>query len=215
LVRSRAFWLSYVSAGVDFSRCASLLADSKLLRGGPNCGAMLTFEFPDSHRLRLSVLAGEHRLKHLDADHKKPQLIGTMDCHQMSDLFRWDEYRAVTRHLAKSSEPAWAHELLFSFYVAVTADCADEHAAVLQRSLESADVFSSPEIIYILAYTRRKAVRKNFQWNNVPILGWVAEGKNAYSMRHTRGGFDFARFGRFLEALTPGNEADATADSGA
>jgi hypothetical protein len=202
-VRSRAFWVSYVGAGVGFVGCPTLLAHSRLLWGEPCCGASLTFGFPDSHMLRLDISAGEHRLEHLDAEHDKPQLVGTMDCHQMSDLFRWDEFQAVTRYLARSCEPAWAIELLFSFYVAVTPDIADEHAAVLRRSLEASEVFSGPEVEHILAYTCRVAVRQDFRWLDTPGLGWVAEGRNSYCMRHTRGGFDFARFGRLLAALAP------------
>ncbi len=213
-VRSRAFWLSYVSAGVDFVGCSTLMADKRLLWGEPYCGATLAFAFPGSHTLRLDISAGEHRLEHRDADHDEPQLVGTMDCHQMSDLFRWDEFRAVTWHLAKSSGPAWAHELLFGFYVAVTADCAEEHGAVLRRSLEASELFSGPEVDHILAYTRRVAVRQDFRWLDTPGLGWVAEGRNAYCMRHTRGAFDFARFGRFVAALAQDAEPGATPDRG-
>src|SRR5438309_1329618 len=107
-VRSRAFWMGYVSAGVDFTGCPTLLADSSTLHTDPYCGATLTFGFPGPHILRLTVSAGEHQLEHLDDDYDSPQLVGTMDCHQMSDLFRWDEFRAVTRHLGKSCGPAWA-----------------------------------------------------------------------------------------------------------
>ncbi len=200
-VRARAFWVSYVSAGVDFVGCGSLQADQRLLWEEPTCGATLMFRFPDSHRLRLDVAAGEHKLQLLHPDYDEPQLVGTMDCHQMSDLFRWDEFRAVTRHLATTSGPTSAHELLLSFYVAVTEDCADEHAVVLRRTLEASEVFAVPEIEHILAYTRRVAVRRDFRWVHTPGLGWLAEGRDTYCMRHTRGELDFDRFSRFLGAL--------------
>src|SRR5438270_465920 len=45
-------------------------------------------------------------------------------------------------------------------------------------------------------------------------LGWAAEGGDCYCMRHTRGGFDFARFGRFLAALAQDAEPSASADPG-
>jgi hypothetical protein len=214
-VRSRAFWTSYLCAGVDFSACPTLLADSRLLWKDPKCGASLTFEFPESHLLRLEMSAGEHKLEHLDADHDEPQLVGTMDCHQMSDLFRWAEFRAATKYLTKTCGSAWAIELLFSFYVGVTPDIADEHGAVLQRSLDASEVFSGPEIEHILAYTRRVAVRQDFRWIDTPGLGWVAEGRNCYCMRHTRGGFDFDRFGKFLTALDQVAEHGATPDPAA
>ena len=129
-VRSRAFWVSYISAAVDFARCPSLLADSQALNREPYSGASLTFGFPDYHMLRLDISAGEHQLDHLDDNYDGPQEVGRMDCHQMSDLFRWDEFQAVTRHLATQCEPAWAVELLFSFYVAVIPEIAEEHAAL-------------------------------------------------------------------------------------
>jgi len=205
-VRSRAFWLNYVCAGVDFVGCPSLQADQRLLWTEPMCGAALMFNFPEDNLLRLEVSPGEHRLELLHPDYEEPQLVGTMDCHQMSDLFRWDEFEAVMRHLARSSGPTWAHELLISFYVAVTVDCADAHAAVLRRSLETSEIFSGPEVEHILRYTRRAAVRQDFRWLDTPGLGWVAEGRNAYCMRHTRGGFDFARWSRFLAALAQDDE---------
>jgi len=212
LVRSRAFWVSYISAGVDFADCPTLLADNRLLWSEPDCGVLLTFGFPDSHQLRLHISLGEHRLEHLDTDDDTPQLVGTMDGHQMSDLFQWGEFRAVTRHLARAFGPAWAIELLLSFYVAVTADCAEEHAAVLRRSLEASGVFSGPEIDHILAYSRRVAVRQDFRWLYTAGLGWAAEGRNAYCMRHPRCDFDFARFGRFLAVAGGDAEPGALLD---
>jgi hypothetical protein len=207
--------VSYVSAGVGFAGCPSLLADSRVLWGEPNCGVRLTFGFPHAHALELDISAGEHQLEHLDDNYDSPQEVGRMDCHQMSDLFRWDEFRAVTRHLAGSCGPAWATELLFSFYVAVTPDIADEHAALLRRCLEASGVFTGPEIGHILAHTRRVAVRQDFRWIDTPGLGWVAEGQNAYSMRNTLGGeFDFARFGRFLAALGQDADPGAAPDRG-
>jgi hypothetical protein len=211
-VHSRAFWLGYVLAGVDFMDCPTLLADGELLCAEPSCGASLTFTFPDSHWLRLDISPGEHQLEHLDDDPNSVQLVATMDCNELSDLFRWDEFQAVTRYLARSCGPAWAAELLFSFYVAVTPDIAGDHAAVLRRSLEASGVFSGPEVDYILAHTRREAVRKDFRWIDTPGLGWVAEGRNAYSIRCTRGRFDFARFGRFLAALASDAEPGAAPD---
>jgi hypothetical protein len=215
LVRSRAFWVSYVSAGVGFAGCPSLLADSQALSDEPYCGASVTFGFPDLHMLRLDISAGEHQLEHLDDHYDSPQEVGRMDCHQMSDLFRWDEFQAVTRHLTKSCGLAWAVELLFSFYVAVTPDIADEHAALLRRCLEASEVFTGPEIEHILAHTRRVVVRQDFRWIETPGLGWVAEGRDAYSMRSNIGDeFDFARFGRFLTALGQNAEPGAAAVGG-
>lgn len=214
-VCSRAFWVGYVSAGVDFAGCSTLQHDCRLLWTEPYCEVRLTFVFPGSQRLCLEISAlGEHRLKHLDEGYDHPQLIGTMDSHQMSDLFRWDEFRALTSHLARSCEPGWASELLFSFYVAVTPDIADEHATALRRSLEASKVFSAPEVEHILAYTRRVAVRQDFRWVDTPELGWVAEGRNAYCMRHRGGSFDFARISRFLEVLSQDGEQSAAAEPG-
>jgi hypothetical protein len=202
LVGSRAFWVSYLSAGVSFSPCKSLCLDQQALWGEPYCAARLSFRFQDSHRLEFSVSAGEHSLTHFHPEYNDSLLVGTMDSHQMSDLFRWDEYQAVIGHLAEGAGPFWAYELLFSFYVAVTQDCADLQAGLLRRCLIASEVFAANEIDHILAYSRRTAVRRDFRWIHVPELGWTAEGRNAYSMRHRSGGFDFARFGRFLRAVS-------------
>ncbi len=98
LVHSRAFWVSYVAAGVDVFGCPTLHADLRTLESQPYSGASLTFGFPGGHLLRLRVSAGEHQLEHLDDDYDNPQLVGTMDCHQMSDLFRWD-FEEITTNL--------------------------------------------------------------------------------------------------------------------
>jgi hypothetical protein len=207
LYRSRAFWLTYLREAVDFNGSETLRADDRLLWGWLDCGIALWFSMPSDYELRLDIFPGGHQLELCHSGIDKPLLLGTVNGHQMSDLFRWDECQAVTRHLAKSSGPAWAHELLFSLYVAVTADCADQHAAMLRRSLEASEVFSGPEVEHILAYSGGVAVRQDFRWLDTPGLGWVAEGSDAhYCMRHTRGGFDFARFSRFLAALTQDTE---------
>ncbi len=205
LISSHAFWVSYVSAGVNYHGCPSLQADAQQLRKGPNCAVTLTFAFPDAHALQMSISDGEHHLEHLDDNYDRPQEIGRMDSHRMNDLFRWEEFRSVTRQLAVSCGPEWAVELLFSFYVAVTPDIVDEHAAMLQRCLELSKVFSGSEIEHILS-SRRWAMRQDFQWTHRSALGWVAGGNDAIcSMRSTSVDadeeFEFARFGRFLAAL--------------
>jgi len=201
MVSTRAFWLSYVCAGVDFRDCASLSADQRLLYQEPTCRATLTFLLPDAYRLRLEVELGEHRLQLVHPGLVEPILLGTMDCHQMSDLFRWEEFLNVTRSLARNSVPAWAHELLLSFYVAVTEDCADQHLTMLRRCLDAAKVFSGVEIEYIIAYTRRVAVRRDFRWIDTLDLGWVAEGLDAYSLRRTEDGFSLGRFRDFMKSV--------------
>jgi hypothetical protein len=201
LVRSRGFWLGYISAGVETARCPSLQADQPQLYQWPFCGVTLTFEVAESHMLRLEIDAGDHRLKLSHPDLDDMMLLGTMDCHQMSDLFRWDEYQALIQSLRKNAGPRWAHELLFSFYVAVTEHCASQHAELLKRCLERSELFSVVEIEFILAYVRRFVVRKDFRWIDTPDLGWVAEGNDAYCVRHPRTEFNFAAFRKFMTAV--------------
>src|SRR4051794_41072410 len=94
LIHSRAFWVGYIAAGVDFEGCPSLQADERQQWDWEetNCEATLTFTLPKSYLLRLEVDLGEHRLQLVHPTLAEPMLIGTMDCHQMSDLFRWDEF---------------------------------------------------------------------------------------------------------------------------
>lgn len=182
VVRSRAFWVSYVCAGVDFGGCPSLRADEQSLLHDPISSLTLRFSFPAHHHLLLTTSSGVHDLKLLPRL-ERPFPVGRMDSHQMSDLFRWEEFQAVTRHLAGVRGPAWAFELLLSFYVAVTEDCAEQHLALLRRCLGASSVFSGEEVEHILAYTRRVAVRHDFRWRADPELGWVAEGEDSYCMR--------------------------------
>jgi hypothetical protein len=189
VVHSRAFWVSYLCAGVDFGGCPSLRADEQSWWNEPIRSLTLRFDFPDHYHLLLTTSGGVHDLKLVHARLERPLPLGQMDSHQMSDLFRWEEFEAVTRHLARSGGPAWAFELLLSFYVAVTEDCVEQHLALLRRCLVAAGVFNGAEVEHILAYTRRVAVRHDFRWRADPELGWVAEGENAYSMRSV-GGID-------------------------
>jgi len=206
MVCTRAFWLSYICAGVDVRGCASLQADQGLLYEEPTCCATLTFSLPDTYSLRLEVDPREHRLQLVHPDLVEPMLLGTMDCHQMSDLFRWEEFLTVTRSLARHSVPAWAHELLLSFYVAVTEDCADLHLTLLRSCLDAAKVFSGEEVEYIITYTRRVAVRRDFRWIDTPDLGWVAEGLDAYSLRCAENGFSLGTFRDFLNSVASQDE---------
>ncbi len=189
VVHSRAFWVSYVCAGVDFGGCPSLRTDEQSLRDDPIRSLTLRFAFPAHHYLLLTTCSGVHDLKLLHPRLERTLLLGRMDSHQMSDLFRWDEFQAVTRYLASVGGPAWAYELLLSFYVAVTEDCAEQHLALLHQCLDVSNVFSSEEIDHIIAYTRRVAVRHDFRWRADPELGWVAEGEDSYCMRSV-GGLD-------------------------
>ena len=186
---SRAFWVSYVCAGVDFGGSPSLRADEQSLLDDPIGSLTLRFTFPAHHHLLLTTSSGVHDLKLLHPSLQRALLVGRMDSHQMSDLFRWDEFQAVTRHLAGVRGPAWAFELLLSFYVAVTEDCAGQHLALLRRCLGASSVFSGEEIEHIIAYTQRVAVRHDFRWREDPELGWIAEGEDSYCLRSV-GGMD-------------------------
>lgn len=182
VVYSRAFWVSYICAGVDFGGCPSLRADEQSLVDDPISSLTLRLTFPAHHHLLLTTSNGVHDLK-LIHPLERAFPVGRMDSHHMSDLFRWDEFEAVTRYLAGVGRPAWAYELLLSFYIAVTEDCAQQHLALLRRCLDASSVFSGEEVEHIIAYTRRVAVRHDFRWRADPELGWVAEGEDAYCMR--------------------------------
>ena len=200
-VVSRAFWVNYVWPATDFTGSPSLIADMHRLLEGPHCGAVLVYHLPSHYSLRLQIDPGEHRIEILHETFEEPMLVGTMDCNQMSDLFRWDEYQAVIRQLGQQFAPTWAHELLLSFYVAVTADCVEQHSTLLRARLTDSGAFSGDEVEHIAAYTRRAALRQDFRWVADPERGWVAEGKNSYCMRHTRGGFNFSAFRDFMSAM--------------
>jgi hypothetical protein len=189
IVDSRAFWVSYICAGVDFIGCPSLQADEQSFWDQPVRSLTLRFSFPGQYSLLLTTIGGIHDLKLLHPKLERALPVGRMDSHQMSDVFRWDEFQAITRHLAAAGGPAWACELLFSFYVAVTADCAEQHLALLRRCLDTSNVFTLEEVDHILCYTRRVAIRHDFRWRADPELGWVAEGEDAYCMRCV-GGLD-------------------------
>lgn len=203
VVHSRAFWVSYVCAGVDFGDCPSLRADEQSLVHEPIRSLTLRFALPAHYHLLLTTSSGVHDLKLLHPRFERALPVGRMDSHQMSDLFRWDEFQAVIRHLAGVSGPDWAFELLLSFYVAVTDDCAEQYFPLLRRCLGASDVFSSDEVEYIIAYTRRVAVRHDFRWRVDSERGWVAEGEDSYCMRSV-GGMDID--GLYTSMCASGND---------
>jgi hypothetical protein len=178
-----------------------LLADQRPLEKWPRCGATVRLTFPSGYLLDLEIHPGEHCLRLLHYEFGEPILLGTMDCHQMSDLFRWEEFQAVTQRLKDNDGPSWAHELLLSFYVAITEDCADQHSEVLQKDLLESMVFSAEEIEYIASYTRRAGTRRDFRWVESAELGWMADGSDAYSMRRKDSDFNFKAFRGFLAAV--------------
>jgi hypothetical protein len=121
---------------------------------------------------------------------------------ERNHLFRWDEYQALVRYLAKTHRPLWAVELLFCMYIIVTPDTIDEWVALLRRCVEAAGVFTSAEIEYIVAKCRQQCEWSDLQWTDRPGLGWVAEGRGFSAKRvGTYYEFDFARFNRFLQVL--------------
>jgi hypothetical protein len=189
IAHCRAFWVSDLCAGVDFGGCPSLRADEQSLLHEPIHSLTLRFDFPAHHQLILTTSGGVHDLKLYHPNLERAFPVGRMDSHQMSDLFRWDEFQAVTRHLAADRRPAWAVDLLLSFYVAVTEDYAEQHLTLLRRCLDASSVFSGEEVEHIIAYIRRVAVRHDFHWRADPELGWVAEGEDSYCMRSV-GGLD-------------------------
>lgn len=225
-VRSRRFWLNYLKAGVDLSRSPSLSADAHSPTDEPSCGATVCYSLPslpdDFYLLRLEINDGEHRLFLYGSEwpDDKPRTfdlqLGNMDCHQMSDAFRWEEFQSLMPKISRrNGGPSWAHELLLSFYVAVTEECADQCLALQRRCLTESGLFTEDEVEYIIAYNRRVAVRKDFRWVHQERIGWVAEGKNAYSVRNTRwDGFDFSAMERFLRVLAAHPEPGAAADGG-
>lgn len=201
LIRTRAFWLAYVSAGVEFTGCKTLAEDERASRVAPYSGARFIFPFPNSDMLMLDISEGHHSLELYRPFPSKRLDIGRMDCHQMSDAFRWDEFQALMTCLAKEVQPTWAIQLLFCFYVAVTEDIAGEYLALLEQCLGDSEIFSANEIQHILNYTRTVAIRKDFQWIKDSQRGWAAEGRDAYCMRHVCGGFDFDTFNTFIAAV--------------
>lgn len=207
LIHSRSFWLWHLSAGIDLAKHPTLQTGNEILNY-PMCfmSLRLSFSMPEHYRLSLEI-SGDETLE-LELLGEDPFRIGNMDCHQMSDVFRWEEFRAIIRHLSSTNQgPEWANELLLGFYVAVTEDCLEEHLAMFRRSAQASQLFTDEEISYMANYIKKVHLRKNLCWVNDPTLGWIAEVSAGspspflYSLRQRGTDFNFAEFRKFMQAL--------------
>ena len=203
LVRSRAFWEAYVACGLWPEPPRPTTLDiNRVLWTEPSSAVSLDFSFPERHTLQIFVGMDGSRLLHWDRDLRAGRhMLSTVDHDGKTDLFRWEEFQAIVRHLAKACSPVWAVELLFCMYVAVTPDIMDEWAGLLRRCVEAAGVFTNAEVEYIVAEYRRQCGLRTPRWIETPGLGWVVEDGFSTRRDDKYTELDFARFNRFLQAL--------------
>lgn len=193
IIRSRAFWVDYLSASTSYQGCETLhtwtgtptLPPLLFPIFPPHVRLTLQFSLPGVYSLELNAYSHQLSLRRYDPenfDQLEPMLLGMMDAHQMSDVFRWEEFQAIIRRLAERYVPRWALELLLQHYVAITVDCAEQHRALLQDCLQKSQVFTTTEIDYIVGYSQ-SCLRRDFRWRHDPEWGWIAEGRDAWSLR--------------------------------
>jgi hypothetical protein len=202
LIRSRTFWIAYLSACVNFQECESLSADENAALNSqpPKWEVTFTFSFDVVYWLILKVRMGENWLELLHPRVEKRIPLGHIDCHHLKDALRWEEYVAITRSLAQNQTPAWAYELMLLVYVAATKENVDRLAEKMKSCLHASQVFRTEEIDYIATRVHRW-IRPDLRWIDTPNLGWVVEGASAYSRRKADQEFNFAAFREFMHAL--------------
>lgn len=127
-----------------------------------------------------------------------------MDANQMSDVFRWEEFIAITSHVNKDTQqgyPTWMPELMLSFYTAPLMSECDRHVEMLSRRLAESGLFAPEEVHHIVAY-KRQIMRNDFVWIHDLEKGWVAEGQDVYSLRsRNRKKFPFAALKELFSLL--------------
>ena len=200
ILDTRQFWLRYLAAGTEFSdrqlREEAYLDDCEE-------STLVRIHYGDRFRLEISV-DGDHRLQLVDNAQDLAIDLGWMDCHQMSDAFRFEELSSICN--AGDLRPLWKSRILFAHYVAPVNETVDELVDTLFRSLCESNLFSTSESRGIANYMKR-VVRKDFQWEFVPPLGWIgsiidpisAPWAFPYTMRTRENtGFNFIAFNDFL-----------------
>src|SRR4051794_12567150 len=95
----RAFWVRYLSAGVDLRGCPALEADRRQLAGDQLPDLSLAFALPRQFGLTIQVRGWVHRLELTHPSLPSPAPLGWMDCQHMSDVFQRDEFEALVRCL--------------------------------------------------------------------------------------------------------------------
>jgi hypothetical protein len=206
-LRDRSFWVRYLQASVDFRGCDSLARDGRRVHG-PNLGEVrVAFAFPQGFGLTLTLYRSDHRLELTHSSLSSPALLGWMDCHQMSDVFRREEFEALTGHLdacTDSGREPWMFRLLLGFYVSPLCEYAGWYLPMLRATVANSGLFTAEEAAWVESYTRT-VLRGDFQWVLDRRRGWVARGEDAYSLR-SRGNraFPFALVREFFSAVGAG-----------
>jgi hypothetical protein len=109
-----------------------------------------------------------------------------MDCQQMADVFRQEEFTALVRHLESGGDPGrrpWMVRLLLGFYVSPLRAYAVWHPPMLRAAVAESGLFTAEEAAWVESYTRT-ILRGDFLWELDPGRGWVADGEDAYSLRN-------------------------------
>lgn len=209
-IHDRYFWLWYFSPGVELSRSATLSRDADAVfeheSRTPIETVVIPFVFPDDFSLTFSVSGDYHDLKLNHPSQAHSLHLGHMDCHQMSDAFRWSEYGSIIDWLATEEPhqyPLWAIGLLFSSYVGPTPVCIDECVKTIRDSMLQSTLFSVDESDCVSRYARR-IVRDDLEWHYDERIGWHAECEWNYSMRNKLNNeMSFELVRRFFSSLSP------------
>lgn len=201
ILDTRKFWLRYLAAGTSFSNLPALR--DEVASDATEEAVTIRIDYCDRFRMELEV-DFEHRLSLIDSTREGKIDLGWMDCHQMSDAFRFEELRSVC--LASRLRPLWKIEALLAHYAAPVRDTIGELVKLLFDALCESQLFTEHEARGIADYMKR-IVRKEFRWELDPQLGWtgaiIAPESTPYAFPYTmrtaqNSEFDFESLNAFL-----------------
>jgi len=164
--KDRRFWIRYLGEGTDLTGHPLQEEFSSSCDDPP---AKITIGFSASYSLEIEVDGG-HRLRLLDTASSQTMELGWMDCHHMSDAFRFEELEGICR--VSTMFPSWQVRALLSHYVAPMPENIDALVSKFRASLQESELFSDSEANLFADYMRR-VVREQFRWTEDPDLGWI------------------------------------------
>ena len=202
ILDTRKFWLRYLGAGTSFSNLPALRDEIAL----DDCEETSVIRIDYCPRFHLELESDfEHRQRLVDSTREGKIDLGWMDCHQMSDAFRYEELQNVC--VASSLRPIWKIQSLLAHYVAPVRETIGELVVTLFKALCESRLFTEAEARGIADYMKR-VVRKEFRWEFNPQLGWIGAIVDpestpwafTYTMRTIQNTeFDFESFNAFLD----------------
>jgi hypothetical protein len=204
----RTFWIRYLGEGTELSGHQLQTEFLSIKEDEPQ---IITIVFPERYSLEIEVYGG-HRLRLCDETTSRNMELGWMDCHQMSDAFRFEELSDICA--ASSMLPRWQIRALLSHYVAPMPINIEALVSTFRSSLLESGLFNNSECIVFSDYMRR-IVRERFQWIEDSHRGWVGIIEDAekypwmipYTLRTRENqDFDFAFLNNFLSYCREMNE---------